>query len=112
MASVNKDLNDRLAKGCWAVIFNSIRELDPPGYAAMDDATMKSASEIPGFLGYESVRNGKEGMFISYWESEEAIEQWKNHPLHLEAKKMGKSTWYDAFRSVVCRIESTTHLFR
>ena len=47
-----------------------------------------SQSKEPGFLGVESARDHSGlGITISYWESLEAIENWKQNALHKEAKK-------------------------
>ncbi len=48
----------------------------------------KLAKQQPGFLGVESARgNSGLGITISYWESLDAIENWKKNTLHKEAKK-------------------------
>lgn len=91
----------------YAVLFISEREVDPApeGYPAMDEATMRTVSELDGFLGYDVARTGKDGIFISYWRDKEAIEAWKVNPVHKVAKKEGKARWYDAYRTVICKIE-------
>jgi heme-degrading monooxygenase HmoA len=50
------------------------------------------ASEQPGFLGVESVREDL-GITVSYWESLEAIRNWKRNAEHLEAQRLGKERW-------------------
>ena len=48
----------------------------------------KLAKQQSGFLGVESARgNSGLGITISYWESLDAIENWKKNTLHKEAKK-------------------------
>ena len=105
---INTDLT--IEPGHYAVIFASERPLDPPGYAEMDEATMKAASSIDGYLGYEVVRQGEAAIFISYWKDQNAVREWAMHPLHKEAKKLGNTLWYDAYRSLVCQVEQR-HLF-
>ena len=77
------------------------------------------AKQQPGFLGVESARDHSGlGITISYWESLEAIENWKQNALHKEAKKgavsngMKTSTFVSAllrknlsFIEVLCRYE-------
>jgi heme-degrading monooxygenase HmoA len=92
----------------WAVIFSLERSKERPGYDEMDEKTLNEVKSIPGYLGYESVYNGDRGIFISYWENKEAIEEWAKNPLHREAKRMGK-TWYVRFISAVTRIEHWQH---
>ena len=49
----------------------------------------KLAKQQPGFLGVESARgNSGLGITISYWESLDAIENWKKNTLHKEAKRV------------------------
>lgn len=92
----------------YAVLFISEREVDPApqGYPEMDDATMKAVSGIDGFLGFDVARTGKDGIFISYWRDKTAIEEWKSNSLHQAAKAEGRARWYDAYRTVICKIES------
>ena len=90
-----------LKPGNVAVLFASERERDMPDYDAMDKATMEVVESLPGFMGYEIVRNGNHALFMSYWEDKEAVGRWSRHPLHLEAKEKGQAVWYDAYRSVV-----------
>ncbi|CAG5080996.1 Antibiotic biosynthesis monooxygenase protein yqjZ [Thermobacillus xylanilyticus] len=54
------------------------------GYAEMAEEMVKLASAQPGFLGVESVRDGL-GITVSYWESLEAIQNWKQNERHLIA---------------------------
>jgi heme-degrading monooxygenase HmoA len=52
------------------------------------------ASQMPGFLGDESVRhaNGLE-ITVLYWESEAAIRHWKVHSQDRVAQETGKKEW-------------------
>ncbi|MBX7094939.1 MAG: antibiotic biosynthesis monooxygenase [Flavobacteriales bacterium] len=91
----------------YAVIFISTRSNELEGYAEMDELTLRLATESEGFIGYESIKSGNQGIFISYWENEEAIERWKHHPVHLEAKQKGFTLWYEKFISQVCLVQSS-----
>jgi heme-degrading monooxygenase HmoA len=62
------------------------------------------ASEQPGFLGAESVRDGL-GITVSYWESLDAIDNWKRNAEHREAQKLGREQWYATFKIRVARVE-------
>jgi len=88
----------------FAVIFISEKAETLDGYAEMDELTMNLAATQPGYLGYESVNNGNKGIFISYWESMEAIEAWKKHSTHLVAKNKAHN-WYKRYVSQICRVE-------
>jgi heme-degrading monooxygenase HmoA len=45
------------------------------------------------------------GITVSYWESEDAIRQWKRNAEHLEAQRRGRAEWYESFVVRVCRVE-------
>lgn len=94
------------ASGFYAVIFSSEKSEDRDGYAEMDELTMLLASEQPGYLGYESVSDGQRSIFISYWESKEAIDGWSAHATHKLAKS-NAARWYLRYLSQVCRVESS-----
>ncbi|MFY8132417.1 MAG: antibiotic biosynthesis monooxygenase family protein [Bacteroidia bacterium] len=93
-----------LQPGHIAVLFISTRPETSETYTFFDEATLQSAGEIEGFLGWDSVRNGIHGIFISYWKDERAVEIWKNHTLHRRAKELGKGEFYSFYRSVVTQI--------
>ena len=63
------------------------------------------ASQQPGFLGIESVREGGVGITISYWASEEAVVQWKGNLEHRDAQAQGRRKWYSQYRVRVAKIE-------
>lgn len=95
----------QLKPGNYAVIFITERRDNMIDYNDMDIRTMHEAQTMEGFIGYESLRIPPMGIFISYWKDRASIDRWKEHTLHLEAKAMGKSNWYDAYRSIVCPVE-------
>jgi len=100
----------QLEPGNYAVIFASERELNQADYDQMDDATMAAVHHVDGYLGHEFVRNEKQAIFISYWRDADAVDAWRQHALHRDAKSRGPQ-WYDAYRVAICPIEST-RLFR
>ncbi|MHC8396377.1 antibiotic biosynthesis monooxygenase family protein [Pseudomonas sp. LB3P93] len=90
----------------FAVIFTSLRTDGDHGYAEAAERMVELAREQPGFLGVESAR-GEDGLGIkvSYWASEAAILAWKHHPEHREIRERGRSTWYSACHTRVCKVE-------
>jgi heme-degrading monooxygenase HmoA len=89
----------------YAVIFTSLRtEGDSENYGEMAEEMATLAAKQPGYLGAESARDGL-GITVSYWESLEAIRQWKAHADHLIAQQMGREKWYSAYKTRVCRVE-------
>lgn len=89
---------------CYAVIFTSFRSTDVEGYAEMAARMEALARAQPGFLGVDSVREGKLGITVSYWSSLEAIAAWRMHVEHQVAQSEGRRRWYDAFTLHVTRV--------
>lgn len=88
----------------YAVIFTSIRTEVDEGYAQMASKMVQLAATQPGFLGLESARDGV-GITLSYWDSLEAIKNWKANVEHLEAQKLGHEKWYSSFKTRICKVE-------
>ncbi|WP_044748886.1 antibiotic biosynthesis monooxygenase family protein [Bacillus alveayuensis] len=90
----------------YAVIFTSERTEGDNGYREMAEEMAQLASQQPGFLGVESVR-GQDGfgITVSYWESLEAIKNWKENLRHKVAQDRGKREWYKRFATRICKVE-------
>jgi len=88
----------------YAVIFTSTRTEIEVGYAKMAIKMETLAKVQPGFLGIESARN-EIGITVSYWESLEAIQNWKANVEHLEAQEKGKTTWYKNYKVRIAKVE-------
>ncbi|MET2985436.1 antibiotic biosynthesis monooxygenase family protein [Aureibaculum conchae] len=88
----------------YAVIFTSLKTENDNGYAAMSEKMVDLAEQQPGFLGVESVREDV-GITVSYWESLEAIKNWKMNTEHMVARNKGRSLWYKHFKVRICKVE-------
>ena len=88
----------------YAVIFTSERTEGDRGYAEMAEEMVRLASVQPGFLGVESARE-ELGITVSYWETLEAIQNWKQNERHLIAQSKGKSEWYLKYKTRICKVE-------
>ncbi|MCM3042615.1 antibiotic biosynthesis monooxygenase [Paenibacillus motobuensis] len=88
----------------YAVIFTSERTEGDRGYAEMAEEMVRLASVQPGFLGVESAREGL-GITVSYWETLESIQNWKQNERHLIAQSKGKSEWYLKYKTRICKVE-------
>ncbi|GAB6110061.1 antibiotic biosynthesis monooxygenase family protein [Fusibacter bizertensis] len=94
----------------YAVIFTSTRTLGDNGYENVGDKMFEMASKQKGFLGAESVRDEEGfGMTISYWDSLESIDIWRNNVSHMKAKEMGKKMWYSKYMIRICKVESDNY---
>ena len=90
----------------YAVIFTSTRTDVDEGYGDMAEKMVEMASQQLGFLGVESAR-GEDGLGItvSYWESEEAIANWRANAEHRIAQAHGRGKWYQEFFTRVAKVE-------
>lgn len=88
----------------YAVIFSSHRTDGDNGYAEMAERMAELAAEQPGYLGMESARENL-GITVSYWESLEAIRNWKQNAEHQEAQRIGRQQWYSSFRVRIAKVE-------
>lgn len=88
----------------YAVIFSSHRTDGDNGYAEMAERMAELAAQQPGYLGMESAREGL-GITVSYWESLEAIRNWKQNAEHQEAQRLGHQQWYSSFRVRIAKVE-------
>ena len=88
----------------YAVIFSSHRTDGDNGYAEMAERMAELAAKQPGYLGMESARENL-GITVSYWESLEAIRNWKQNADHQEAQRIGRQQWYSSFRVRITKVE-------
>ncbi|MCG5643895.1 antibiotic biosynthesis monooxygenase [Flavobacteriaceae bacterium LSUCC0859] len=87
----------------FAVIFTSLQTENKKGYLEMAVKMEDLARKQPGFLGVDSARDGL-GITVSYWESMEAILNWKQQADHLFAQKKGQEQWYQQYSVRVCEV--------
>ena len=88
----------------YAVIFTSIKTEDDDGYAEMAEQMATLAARQPGFLGMETARDGI-GITVSYWESLDAIRNWKQQADHQQAQRLGRERWYQSYRIRISKVE-------
>ena len=97
----------------YAVIFTSRRTEVDDGYGATSDRMIELAAQQPGFLGVESARGADGlGITVSYWESEEAIANWRKHAEHRVAQSTGIEKWYAEFFTRVAKVERARRFTR
>lgn len=101
-----EEIEHRTNKSCYAVIFSSQRTPGDQGYSMMADKMDELASQQPGYLGVESVRDSSGvGITISYWDSLDAISNWKKNQSHMIAQEKGKQDWYKNYSVKICKVE-------
>ncbi|EIJ82077.1 hypothetical protein PB1_04035 [Bacillus methanolicus PB1] len=89
----------------FAVIFVSQRTKGDRGYARMAEKMLELASKQKGFLDVESARVEGLGITVSYWDSLDAIKNWKENSAHKVAQDKGKIERYKNFALRVCKVE-------
>lgn len=91
---------------CYAVIFSSLRSSQNDGYEEMAQRMVSLARQQPGFISLESAR-GEDGfgITVSYWDSLDAISNWKDETDHLAAQELGKKSWYLHYDVRIARVE-------
>ncbi|MGW9684367.1 antibiotic biosynthesis monooxygenase family protein [Flagellimonas sp. 2504JD1-5] len=93
-----------LKKPYYAVIFTNTRTQGDNGYGQMADDMEKLARQQPGFIDFESARDGL-GIAISYWEDLQSIANWKANMDHQVAQKRGIKDWYSWYKVRICLVE-------
>ncbi|WP_298901363.1 antibiotic biosynthesis monooxygenase [uncultured Psychroserpens sp.] len=91
-------------KPYYAVIFTSTQSDTTDGYEEMANQMEALAKQQEGFIGIESARDTI-GITVSYWESLEAIKNWKQQTDHLVAQQKGRQDWYRWYRVRICKVE-------
>ena len=70
----------------------------------MADTMEQLAKQQPGYLGFESARDGL-GIAVSYWKDLESIKNWKNNVTHSEAQRLGRTKWYSAYKTRIALVK-------
>lgn len=97
-------------KPYYAVIFTSTLNKNTKGYSEMASKMEALAKTQKGYLGMESARNDV-GITVSYWETLDAIKNWKQHTDHLLAQQYGQKQWYQWYRVKICKVEREYDFF-
>jgi len=95
---------DHLQAPYYAVIFSTVLSDTLKGYEETANRMEELAAQQPGYLGMESARS-QLGITVSYWESLDAIMQWKNNVAHTEARDKGREIWYKKYQLRICKVE-------
>ena len=95
----------------YAVIFTSAHSKNTDGYNDMANQMEALAKTQDGYLGIENARDSV-GITVSYWESLEAIKNWKQQSDHLLAQQKGKQDWYSWYKVRICKVEREYEFFK
>jgi len=70
-------------------------------YLAIAEGLRQELTGVPGFLSVERFRslvNPDKYLSLSFWESEQAVADWRNRPRHREGQKEGRAALFARFR--------------
>lgn len=88
----------------YAVIFSTLHTEIDEGYEETAQRMEELAKQQDGYLGIESARNVV-GITVSYWESLNAISNWKDNIEHTIARDKGRALWYKKYQLRICKVE-------
>ena len=91
-------------KPYYAVIFTSTQNINTEGYSEMAIKMETLAKKQEGFIGIDSARETV-GITVSYWDSLDAIKNWKQQSEHLQAQLQGRNNWYSWYNVKICKVE-------
>ena len=91
----------------YAVIFTSIHtDKIEDKYNELNDNLMDKITNLPGFLGVDSVRTeNKVGITTIYFKDLESIREWRKDSDHKYAKDFGKDLWYENYNVRIAKVE-------
>ncbi len=99
-------------KPYFAVIFTSTQTEHTEGYSEMANKMEALAKQQKGYIGIDSAKNdtstaliGVVGITVSYWDSLDAIKNWKANTEHLFAQQKGREQWYNWYNVRICKVE-------
>lgn len=99
----------RLQPPYYQVSFHSMLR-DDGGYSSMAEHMLDLAAAQPGYLGAASVRDSTGvGITLSYWQSLEAIQNWRDQLEHQQAQRIGRERWYQWYRVEISKVERGYH---
>jgi len=88
------------SKKIYAVIFKSKRQdANQDSYYQHNDALEEKIKSLPGYIKHSGIRHPetRQGVTIAYFDSLEAIDNWRKDSNHLDAKKLAKSDFYENY---------------
>jgi heme-degrading monooxygenase HmoA len=91
-----------------AVIFEVIPTADgKEEYLSIAAKLKEHLVDVPGFVSierFQSLADERKILSLSFWESENAIEQWRNLEVHRAAQSRGRDSLFEEYRIRVASI--------
>ena len=95
------------SKKTYAVIFRSKRQDENYGlYYQHNSALDEKIKTLPGYIKHMGIRHPEthEGVTVAYFDSLEAIDQWRKDEEHIDAKKLAKSHFYENYQVEITEV--------
>ena len=74
-------------------------------YSQMAAEMLATAKDMPGFIDFKSFKaDDGERISVIWWQDQETLRAWRNHPRHLVAQQAGRSKWYESYRIEVAEV--------
>ena len=102
-ASINKSkMQDQstLSEKKYAVIFRSKRQdANHELYYQHDEKLEEKIKSLPGYISHFGIRHPetRAGVTVAYFDTLEAIDNWRKDAEHMDAKKLAKSDFYENY---------------
>ena len=99
--------SERSDSKIYAVIFKSKRQdANSELYYQHNDLLDEKIKSLPGYIKHSGMRHPetREGVTIAYFNSLEAIDQWRKDRDHMDAKKLAKSDFYENYSVEVTEV--------
>lgn len=88
----------------YAVVFRAeINSLDE-NYSLAAKRMRELAMQQYGCTEFTAVTEGKQEIAISYWNTLDATQTWKQNAEHLIAQELGQSVWYQSYQVQIVEI--------
>ena len=92
----------------YAVIFEvEIKTEEMEAYLKIASELRKELNQVDGFISierFQSLANQDKLVSLSFWETEEAIANWRNNIQHRKAQQKGRSKLFSDYRLRVARV--------
>jgi len=99
--------NEKSDSKIYAVIFKSKRQdANSELYYQHNDLLDEKIKSLPGYIKHSGLRHPetREGVTIAYFNSLDAIDNWRKDGEHMDAKKLAKSEFYENYSVEVTEV--------
>jgi heme-degrading monooxygenase HmoA len=74
-------------------------------YEALGGRMYEIVSGMRGFIDLESYSTADGELVVVRFESDEALQAWRNHPDHQDAQRLGREVFYEWYHIQVCSLD-------